>query len=143
MAFDVAAGTELPGVPTGEPRATNEDDAQQVEVDYAIPPQGLHLQGTEHGSDDPDKFFATGERATRAQTWDASTEMGRSDGAAGDGAERLEMSAGSGDGETDAGTPYDQDEIAEPMRIPPPYISRNQDPSLKVDNLDAEDGGHH
>jgi hypothetical protein len=118
--------------------ATNEDSAQQVEEGYVIPPGGAQLPGTSEGGDDPDKFLATGERGTRAETWGADTGFGQSDGASGEGEPTM-----GGSRTADAGTPYHQKDVADPMQMPPPYISRNQDGSAKVDNLAAEDAGHH
>jgi len=41
LAFDVAEGTELPGVPT-RTTATNEDSAQNTTASAEVPPGGLN-----------------------------------------------------------------------------------------------------
>jgi hypothetical protein len=47
VAFDLPAGTETPGMPRGDQRATNEDSAQTVEESIDVPPGHLNLPGTE------------------------------------------------------------------------------------------------
>lgn len=46
VAFDVAEGTELPGVPT-QTTATNEDSAQQPTANAEVPPGALNPSGAE------------------------------------------------------------------------------------------------
>jgi hypothetical protein len=50
VAFDLPAGTETPGMPRGDQRAVNEQDAQIVHEEVDVPPGHLNLPGTE-GSD--------------------------------------------------------------------------------------------
>jgi hypothetical protein len=47
VAFDLPAGTETPGMPGGEQRAANEDDAQTVRESVDVPPGQLELPGTD------------------------------------------------------------------------------------------------
>jgi hypothetical protein len=47
VAFDLPAGTETPGMPRGDQRAANEDDAQTVEESVDVPPGHLNLPGTD------------------------------------------------------------------------------------------------
>ena len=47
VAFDLTAGTETPGMPRGDQRAANEQNAQTVEETVDVPPGHLDLPGTE------------------------------------------------------------------------------------------------
>jgi hypothetical protein len=47
VAFDLPAGTETPGMPSGDQRAANEDDAQTVQESVEVPPGHLNLPGTD------------------------------------------------------------------------------------------------
>jgi hypothetical protein len=47
VAFDLPAGTETPGMPRGDQRAANEDDAQTVQESVDVPPGHLTLPGTD------------------------------------------------------------------------------------------------
>jgi len=47
VAFDLAAGTETPGMPRGDQRAPNEDDAQTVHESVEVPPGHLDLPSTD------------------------------------------------------------------------------------------------
>ncbi len=49
VAFDVAEGTELAGVPS-QTTATNQDAAQHVTESAEVPPGGLNPTGPRHGS---------------------------------------------------------------------------------------------
>jgi hypothetical protein len=46
VAFDVAEGTPMPGVPTGDQKATNDDTAQDVQESMHVPPGGLNTAGS-------------------------------------------------------------------------------------------------
>ena len=46
VAFDLPAGAETPGMPRGDQRAANEDDAQTVRETVEVPPGHLRLPGT-------------------------------------------------------------------------------------------------
>jgi hypothetical protein len=46
VAFDLPAGTETPGMPRGDQRAANEDEAQTVHETVEVPPGHLNLPGT-------------------------------------------------------------------------------------------------
>ena len=45
VAFQVAEGTDLPGVPTGDQRPTNADSAQEAEMRAEVPPGGMNASG--------------------------------------------------------------------------------------------------
>jgi hypothetical protein len=47
VAFDLPAGTETPGMPRGDQRAANEDDAHTVQESVEVPPGHLNLLGTD------------------------------------------------------------------------------------------------
>ena len=47
VAFDLPAGTKTPGMPRGDQRAANEDDAQTVHERVEVPPGHLNLPGTD------------------------------------------------------------------------------------------------
>jgi hypothetical protein len=47
VAFDLPAGTPTPGMPRGDQRAANEDDAPTVQESVAVPPGHLDLPGTD------------------------------------------------------------------------------------------------
>jgi hypothetical protein len=47
VAFDLAAGTQTPGMPRGDQRAANEDDAQPVQESVEVRPGHLNLPGTD------------------------------------------------------------------------------------------------
>jgi hypothetical protein len=47
VAFDLPAGTETPGMPRGDQRPANEEDAQTVHETVDVPPGQLDLPGTE------------------------------------------------------------------------------------------------
>jgi hypothetical protein len=47
VAFDLPAGTETPGMPRGDQRAVNEQDAQTVQETVDVPPGQLNLPGTD------------------------------------------------------------------------------------------------
>jgi hypothetical protein len=47
VAFDLPAGTQTPGMPRGDQRAANEDDAQTVHERVDAPPGHLNLPGTD------------------------------------------------------------------------------------------------
>ena len=47
VAFDLPAGTETPGMPRGDQRAANEDEAQTVQESVDVPPGHLDLPGTD------------------------------------------------------------------------------------------------
>jgi hypothetical protein len=47
VAFDLPAGTETPGMPRGDQRAVNEDEAQTVQEKIDVPPGHLNLPGTD------------------------------------------------------------------------------------------------
>jgi len=47
VAFDLPTGTETPGMPRGDQRARNEDDAQTVQESVDVPPGHLDLPGTD------------------------------------------------------------------------------------------------
>jgi len=46
VAFDLPAGTDTPGMPRGDQRAANWDDAQTVQESVEVPPGHLKLPGT-------------------------------------------------------------------------------------------------
>ena len=48
VAFDLPAGAETPGMPRGDQRAANEDDAQTVHESVQVPPGHLDLPGTDN-----------------------------------------------------------------------------------------------
>jgi len=47
VAFDLPVGTPTPGMPRGDQRAANEDDAQTVRESVEVPPGHLELPGTD------------------------------------------------------------------------------------------------
>jgi hypothetical protein len=47
VAFDLPAGTETPGMPRGDQRAVNDDEAQTVRESVKVPPGQLDLPGTD------------------------------------------------------------------------------------------------
>jgi hypothetical protein len=47
VAFDLPAGTKTPGMPRGDQRAANEDEAQTVQESVEVPPGHLNLPGTD------------------------------------------------------------------------------------------------
>jgi hypothetical protein len=47
VAFDLPAGAETPGMPRGDQRAANEQDAQTVQETVDVPPGQLDLPGNE------------------------------------------------------------------------------------------------
>jgi hypothetical protein len=51
VAFDLPAGTETPGMPRGDQRGANEDDAQTVNESVKPPPGHLNLPGTDNAVD--------------------------------------------------------------------------------------------
>lgn len=48
-AFDLPEGTDTPGMPTGDQRATNDDDAQTVDESMEVPPGGLNQADSSGG----------------------------------------------------------------------------------------------
>jgi hypothetical protein len=47
VAFDLPAGTPTPGMPRGDQRAANEDEAQTVQESVEVHPGHLNLPGTD------------------------------------------------------------------------------------------------
>jgi len=47
VAFDLPAGAQTPGMPRGDQRAVNEQDAQTVQETVDVPPGHLELPGNE------------------------------------------------------------------------------------------------
>ena len=47
VAFDLPAGTQTPGMPRGDQRAANEDEAQTVQETVEVHPGHLNLPGTD------------------------------------------------------------------------------------------------
>jgi hypothetical protein len=46
VAFDLPAGTETPGMPRGDQRPTNEDNAENITETASVPPGQLNPTGT-------------------------------------------------------------------------------------------------
>ena len=74
VAFDLPVGTQTPGMPRGDQRAVNEQDAQTVEETVDVPPGHLNLPGTngaasptaaaQQDNPSPDSLVESDERST-------------------------------------------------------------------------------